>query len=103
MSTARTHEVNVGARPLGVARPLEASEKPEDFTPVSAETFVDEVAFQPVAEEFDPSTLDFDPADHTVDEVKDYLKEHPEQTDAVLELEEEGKARTSLLSLAEDD
>ncbi len=102
MSTARTHISNVG-RPAGVARAIEATPKPDDFTPVSAEDFVDEVAFQPVAEPFDPATLDFDPADHTVDEVKEYLAEHPEQTDAVLELEEEGKARTGVLSLAEDE
>jgi hypothetical protein len=86
-----------------VARPLEGTPKPDDYTPVSAETFVDEVAFQPTVEEFDPADLDFDPADHTVDEVKAYIEEHPEQTDAILELEEEGKARVGLLSLAEEE
>jgi hypothetical protein len=102
MTTARTHITNV-ARPAGVARAIEATPKPDDYTPVSAETFVDEVAFQPVAEPFDPSNLDYDPADHTVDEVKEYLEDHPEQKDAILELEEEGKGRVGLLSLAEDE
>jgi hypothetical protein len=105
MSTARTHITNVGARPLGVARPLEGTPKPDDFAPVSAETFLEEgTGFATIeGDQADSADPDFDPADHTVDEVKAYIEEHPEQTDAILELEEEGKARVSLLSLAEEE
>lgn len=103
MTTARTHISNVGARPMGVARPLEGTPKPDDFTPVSAESFIDQEGFPTIeGDQADGSTLDYDPADHTVDEVKEYLKAHPEQTDAILELEEEGKARTGLLSIADN-
>lgn len=41
----------------------------------------------------------YDPADHTVVEVKEYLAEHPEELDAVLEAEEAGKARAGILDL----
>lgn len=39
----------------------------------------------------------FDPGEHTVAEVHDYLAEHPDQTDAVLAAEQAGKARTTLV------
>ena len=66
MTTARTQNFNVGRG--GAARPRIAEPKPDDFTPVSADDFeVEEV------DVFDPSTLDFDPADHNVDEVKAYV------------------------------
>lgn len=41
----------------------------------------------------------FDPGEHTVQEVKDYLAEHPDELDAVLEAELAGKARTTILDL----
>jgi hypothetical protein len=41
----------------------------------------------------------FDPAEHTVDEVKDYLDgQHPDEVARVLAAEEAGKARTTLLA-----
>jgi hypothetical protein len=39
----------------------------------------------------------FDPAEHTVAEVEEYLAKHPDQTDAVLKAEAAGKARTTLV------
>lgn len=40
---------------------------------------------------------DFDPSDHTVDEVIEYLEANPGEVEAVLAAEEEGKARSTLL------
>jgi hypothetical protein len=42
-------------------------------------------------------TEEFDPSDHTVAEVQAYLDEHPDETDAVLDRERAGKARTTLI------
>ena len=39
----------------------------------------------------------FDPSAHTVAEVQQYIAEHPDQRDAVLDAEADGKARVSLL------
>jgi len=39
----------------------------------------------------------YDPSDYTVAEVQAYLAEHPDETDAVLDLERAGKARVTLL------
>jgi hypothetical protein len=43
----------------------------------------------------------FDPSEHTVDEVIDYVNEHPDQKDAVAEAEEAGKGRVTVLSQLE--
>ena len=92
MTTARTHEFNVGRG--GAARPWVAEPTPDNYTPPSAETFegvsfgeverVEEVG--EVGQVFDPSTLDFDPGDYIVEDVKAHIEEHPEQADAVLEV-----------------
>jgi NADPH:quinone reductase-like Zn-dependent oxidoreductase len=39
----------------------------------------------------------YDPAEHTVAEVEDHLRAHPDERDAVIEAERGGKARTSLI------
>jgi hypothetical protein len=44
-----------------------------------------------------PTTPTFDPGEHTVTEVQDYLDAHPDQADAVLAAEQAGKARTTLV------
>ena len=65
-------------------------------------TGADEVA-EPKTDEVTPSTVDepwvaaFDPSVHTVAEVQQYIAEHPDQRDAVLDAEADGKARVSLL------
>ena len=40
---------------------------------------------------------DFDPGEHTVAEVEAYIAEHPDQRDAVLTAEADGKARVTLV------
>lgn len=41
----------------------------------------------------------FDPGAHTVNAVREFLAEHPEERDAVLAAEAAGKARKSILAL----
>lgn len=43
------------------------------------------------------SLTSYDPSAHTVDDVKVYVTDHPEERGAILAAEETGKARTSLL------
>lgn len=43
------------------------------------------------------SAKTFDPGEHTVAEVEDYLAKHPDQTAAVLAAEKTGKARATLV------
>ena len=44
-----------------------------------------------------PQPGEFDPSEHTVDEVNAYLEAHPDDSDRVLTLEEAGKARVGIL------
>ena len=46
-----------------------------------------------------PEALAFDPGAHTVNAVREYLDEHPDERDAVLAAEAAGKARKSILAL----
>jgi hypothetical protein len=39
----------------------------------------------------------YDPGEHTVAEVEEYIAKHPDQADAVLAAEAAGKARTTLV------
>ena len=48
----------------------------------------------PQAEESD----EFDPSDHTIDEVLDYVENYPDEVLSVYTLEEEGKHRKTLLA-----
>lgn len=41
--------------------------------------------------------VQYDPADHTVEQVQAFLAEHPEHADAVLESERQGKNRAGLV------
>lgn len=112
MTTARTQKFHAARG--GAARPLDAQPKPDDYVPVSAEAFIPEDGeFDPLGElpatevglvegAFDPSTLDFDPADHNVDDVKAYVEAHPEAAEAILELEENGKQRSGVMSFIEN-
>ena len=106
MTTARTHRRNVGRG--ATPRPKPAAPKPEDFTPVAAEVFeyapdYSVVGGEVVVEEpvFDPSTLDFDPADYTSDEVEAYVLANPLAADAIAELEANGKNRKGLAEFFE--
>jgi hypothetical protein len=53
-----------------------------------------------ISDEPDPQSDDegFDPGEHTVAEVEQYLEDHPDERDAVLDAEASGKSRSSLLS-----
>lgn len=59
-------------------------------------------AQDPAGDSGDDDPADFDPADHTVDEVRAYLRNHPDQRDAVRAAELAGKARTTLLTELSD-
>lgn len=39
----------------------------------------------------------FDPAEHSVDEVNDYIDEHPDEADAILAAEQRGKGRKGIM------
>lgn len=99
MTTARTHLRSAGRT---THRPKAPSPRE---TPVSAESFAapaesfvaDPPADDSAGEPFDPSTLDYDPSEHTVEDVKQYVIDNPETASAVLELEANGKDRTTLV------
>lgn len=40
----------------------------------------------------------FDPADHTVDEVNAFVKDHPELSEAIVAAERQGKNRSSIVA-----
>ena len=44
----------------------------------------------------------YDPDDHTVNEVLDYVDDHPDEVDAVLAAERAGKNRTTLIMHLEE-
>lgn len=44
---------------------------------------------------------EMDPGEHTVDEVKKYAEEHPDEVQDILDAEREGKNRTSLVTWLE--
>jgi hypothetical protein len=54
-----------------------------------------------VPEQKSSSSGAFDPGEHTVAEVEDYVAKHPDQADAVLAAEQAGKNRTTLVSSLE--
>jgi len=69
-------------------------EAPVEATAVASDVqVIVEPAAQVVAE---PETL-FDPGDHSVAEVREYIADHPEDRARVLQLEAAGKARKSLV------
>lgn len=45
----------------------------------------------------------FDPAEHTVEDVLAHLEAHPDERDAVLAAERDGKARVTLLAALDPD
>ena len=45
---------------------------------------------------------EYDPAEHTVEEVKEYVEEHPDQAEEILEAELEGKERKTLVPALEE-
>lgn len=49
------------------------------------------------------AVADFDPAEHTVPEVKEFVEQHPDVREEVLQAEQEGKGRVTLIEALEDD
>lgn len=63
-------------------------------------TVVEDSADPPVkADSLDEVAVEdeFDPADHTIDEVKAYVNDNPDELQRVYDLEHDGKARSTLL------
>jgi len=85
---------------LGVPRPKPPTEYPASpVLPVSAEAFLvfGSASADTSPEPVDPATVDFDPGSHNVDEVKDFVTLYPETTSLILELESNGKDRSTLV------
>ena len=55
------------------------------------------VAEVPEPKGAEPKAAGFDPAEHTVDEVHDYLDEHPDDEKRVMKAERAGKARVGII------
>ena len=71
---------------------------PEETSIVDVDEPVDEPEEETEPEsEATPEGLEFDPADYTVDEVKAYLVDHPEDRDLVLKAEADGRGRKGIL------
>lgn len=83
------------------ATPAEAAQAAEDKKAEEGEGEADKKAEEPTKdlEGTEKGEPDFDPHDHKVDEIEKYLKEHPEDKERVLALEEQGKKRVSVLGL----
>ena len=97
MTTARTHTRSIGrgTKPPS-ERELPASA--EDFLTLGLEAPDDESDDESDdSEPLDPSGLDYDPGDYNVNEVKAYVEANPETVGAILELEDNGKKRPTLL------
>ena len=45
----------------------------------------------------------YDPSDHTVEEVRTYIEKHPDERDAIVEAEKGGKNRVTITDLSDDD
>ena len=98
MSTARTHRRNAGR---GSHRPILPTPTASNYTPISAEWFdaSSAVEIEGTDDGFvDPAEFDFDPADYTIEEVKEFVTSNPQTVALVIELEGAGKNRSGLLS-----
>ena len=51
----------------------------------------------PTAPAKPPVVVSYDPSEHTVEEVKSYVTDHPKERANVLAAEEDGKARVTLV------
>lgn len=101
MTTARTHENQVGPTALGAHQPRIAAPRPDDFVPVGVDAdgkIVGGIA-SGVAE---PVGEPYDPADDNIEDVKAYVEAHPGDAEAVFEAELDGKDRSGLTTWLED-
>lgn len=79
--------------------PSEEEQAPAD--PDQAQATSEGTPADAKVEEPQGGTSDYNPADHTVEEVKAYLAEHPEETEAVVLKEIDGKGRRMIVALAD--
>jgi hypothetical protein len=84
--------------PVAKARGWVESDKPlagegEEYPEPAAE----------VAEDETEAEAEFDPDEHTVAEVEDYMAEHPDDADRVLDAERAGKNRVTLTGETVED
>lgn len=81
---------------------LEEGEKPSPTVEILEEDPIPEEESEPEAEgDEEPEDGSFDPADYTVAEVQEFVAENPEEAAVVLDLEREGKNRTTLVAFLE--
>lgn len=57
---------------------------------------------RPVSTGEEPQQAMYDPGEYTVEEVKGYVEENPDQAEQVLAAEQEGKARVTLVDWLEE-
>jgi hypothetical protein len=114
-TTAQTHTVGKPEEPVDLAalnpgvlgRDATVFESETDDLPNDNAPPTDDAPTDPeVPDTYDVDTApldarvtDFDPGDHTVAEVKEYLAQNPEQMDRVLSEEQTGKQRAGILDL----
>ena len=70
---------------------------PPDDKKTVDDTLLEEGEGEGDEEEVEQVESDYDPSEHTVAEVNDYLAEHPEEADAIYAAEEAGKGRAGIL------
>lgn len=90
--TERTTLYSPDGRPYSTASPTEITRlKFSGYTTTPPEQLVvtDAEQLAPVV---------FDPAEHTVDQVHEFLKEHPELAESVVAAERQGKNRSSIVA-----
>ena len=78
-------------------RPLDPEPVPEPAAPVPIVEPVVEPAAPPAGEP-PADDVDFDPADHSVQQVLEHAQAHPELRDALRQAEQVGRQRTTILS-----
>lgn len=100
MTTARTHNIQVSPA-LGPHRARVATPKPENYVPPAVNADGELVGTDGLLGDT-PTGEPYNPADHTIDEVKEHVTAHPEQADAILDAELDGKDRAGLTSWLTD-
>lgn len=98
MSTARTHIHSVSARSLGTPPSRLAEPHPEGYVPIAVDADGNLVGGVQGEGTFEHRSAEggYDPGDHTVDDVKEYVEANPEQAEAIFDAEVDGKDRTTL-------
>ena len=83
--------------PEQVLAELDENSDTEAAEPGQEEQAVEDASIEHQGVDFSGGESAFDPSQYGVEEVNSYLAEHPEERDAVLAAEREGKARKGIL------